>query len=110
MSRSLTYTITVIELNITSTFDDNILYKSDILFKYIPYGLVEKTIHFIVDGEEIASVTTSVSGKQNGQTIPFMSHGVHRLEVYMTAEMECLWKVIILHMILCVLKMIMRPH
>lgn len=88
MSRSLTYTITVIELNITSTFDDNILYKSDILFKYIPYGLVEKTIHFIVDGEEIASVTTSVSGKQNGQTIPFMSHGVHRLEVYMTAEMN----------------------
>lgn len=88
MSRSLTYTITVIELNITSTFDDSILYKSDILFKYIPYGLVEKTIHFIVDGEEIANVTTSASGKQNGQTIPFMSHGVHRLEVYMTAEMN----------------------
>lgn len=85
-ARSLTYSITVIQLSIESTFDATVSYSGDITFKYTPYGSVEKTIHFLIDGTEVSTVVTSLSGKQLTKTIPAMTHGVHRLEVYSTAE------------------------
>lgn len=84
--RSLAYTITIIELRIESTFDDTITYSGSVLFKYTPYGLVEKTIHFILDGEEDRTAVVTTSGKQLSEVFPEMSHGVHTLEVYITAE------------------------
>ena len=87
-SRSLAYDVTVIQLSIESTFNPTIVYNSDILFKYKPYGSVEKTIHFVVDGAEIGTVITSLSGKDMSRTIPKMSHGAHKLEVYSTATLN----------------------
>lgn len=85
-ARSLTYGITVIQLSIESIFDATVPYNGDITFKYTPYGSVEKTVHFVIDGTEESTVVTSLSGKQLTKNIPAMSHGVHRLEVYSTAE------------------------
>lgn len=87
-SRSLSYDITVVKLSIESTFNASVTYENDILFKYTPYGSVEKTIHFVVDGKEIGTVITSLTGKQMTRTIPKMNHGVHRLEVYSTATLN----------------------
>lgn len=87
-TRSLAYDITVIKLTIESTFDSTVPYNGDIIFKYTPYGAIEKTIHFVIDGEEVGTVKTSLSGKQATRTIPAMSHGSHKLEVYSTATME----------------------
>ena len=87
-SRRLSYTVTLVKLSIETTFDATIAYTDDILFKYTPYGAVEKTIHFVVDGTEIGTVVTSLSGKQMTRTIPMMSHGAHKLEVYSTAKLE----------------------
>lgn len=87
-SRSLAYDVTVIQLRIESTFNATITYGSDILYKYKPYGSVEKTIHFVVDGVEIGTVITSLSGKDMSRTIPKMSHGAHKLEVYSTATLN----------------------
>ena len=86
--KMLMYTVNVVDLSITSTFDDSVTYSGDIQFKYIPYGSISKTIHFVIDGKEKSSFTTSVSGKQITQIIPKLSHGVHRLEVYQDATME----------------------
>lgn len=86
--RSIVYTISVIELEITSTFDDTAFYDGDITFKYTPYGLIEKTIHMYVDGSSVYSNTTTASGKQSTRILSAMSHGVHRLEVYMTATLD----------------------
>lgn len=87
-SRSLAYDITVIQLALESTFNANVPYNSDIIFKYTPYGSVKKTIHFLVDGNEIRNVTTSLAGKQMTMTLPKMSHGAHRLEVYSGATLN----------------------
>lgn len=88
-TRSLVYTVTVIELSITSTFDSATVYDKEISFKYIPYGLIEKDVHFVLDGKEIALIKgISYSGRQQTQTIPAMTHGVHTLDVYMTTEMN----------------------
>lgn len=86
--RNLSYTITLVKLSIESTFDATVPYTDDILFKYIPYGAVEKTIHFVIDGTEIGTVVTSLSGKQVTRTIPKMPHGSHKFEVYSTASID----------------------
>lgn len=86
--RSLTYTITVVELSISSTFDDTVAYSEDILFKYTPVGAIEKTIYFFVDDESVGTVTSTASGKQSSKILSFMGHGVHTLEVYATAELD----------------------
>ena len=86
--RKLTYTVVVIELSITSPFDDTQVYSEDIVFKCTPIGAIEKTVHYLFDDVEVDTVTTSQSNKQITKVFPFMSHGSHKFEVYMTAELD----------------------
>lgn len=83
-SKSLSYTVNAVALKITSTFDDSQRYSEDISVRYIPYGAVEKTIHFVVDDID-TTVIVSESGKQQTQVIPAMYHGTHLLKIYATA-------------------------
>ena len=87
-TRILNYTVTVIKLTIESTFDASVPYTGDITYKYTAYGSIEKTIHFVIDGTEVGTVITSLSGKQATRTISAMSHGAHTLEVYSTANVD----------------------
>ena len=91
-SRSLVYTVTVIELVVKSTFNPYIPYSSDIDFRYSVTGLVDKVVHFVVDGTEIGqtTLTSSSSGKQTNQIFPItdFKHGVHRFDIYATAELD----------------------
>lgn len=86
--RNLTYYISVVELSISSTFDDSVPYSEDILFKYTPTGAIEKTVIFVLDGTTIGSSTITSSGKQSTKIISGLTHGVHTLEVYMTATLD----------------------
>ena len=83
-SKSLSYTVNAMTLKITSTFDSSQVYSSDISVRYTPSGIVEKTIFFVID-DEVNTVVTSETDKQQTYTIPAMSHGVHTLKIYMTA-------------------------
>lgn len=86
-SKSLSYTVNAISLKITSTFDDSQIYSGDISVRYIPYGAVEKTIHFVVDDVDTTTVVTE-TGKQQTQILPAMYHGTHLLEIYATATIN----------------------
>lgn len=83
-SKSLSYTVNAINLKITSTFDDSQIYSGDISVRYIPYGAIEKTIHFVVDGVDTTAIV-SETGKQQTQVIPALYHGTHLLKIYATA-------------------------
>ena len=83
-SKSLSYVVNAISLRVTSTFDDSQIYSGDINIRYIPYGAVEKTMHFVVDGVDTTTVV-SETGKQQTQTIPATYHGSHTLKIYATA-------------------------
>lgn len=83
-SKSLSYVVNAISLKITSTFDDSQTYSGDISVRYIPYGAVEKTIHFIVDGAD-TTVNVSETGKQQTQVLSAMYHGSHLLKIYATS-------------------------
>lgn len=87
-SRNINYTINVVSLTITSTFDSAIAYDSAITFKYVPVGSLEKITKFILDGVEIGSQTTTRTGIQQTFVIPQQAHGHHILEVSMTATVS----------------------
>lgn len=84
---SLEYIIEGVELQLSSNFDETQAYNGDITFRYLCSGEAEKTIHFILDGEEIGTATTE-SIRQQTYTISALTHGVHTLEVYATAEIN----------------------
>lgn len=83
-SKSLEYLIEGVELKLTSNFDDEQAYNGDIEFRYLVSGETEKTIHFVLDGTELESAVTE-SVRQQTYTIPSLTHGVHKLEVYAVA-------------------------
>ncbi len=87
-SRTINFSVTVIALSISSTFDVSSPFTGAILFPYTPVGAVNKTVHFILDGQEIATYQTAVSGRQLTQTFAQQSHGGHTLRVYFTAEIN----------------------
>ena len=86
-SKSLGYTVDGIALRVTSNFDDTKIYSEDISLRYIPYGKIEKTMHFVLDGTD-TTVVVSETGKQLTQVIPVMYHGTHLLKIYATATVN----------------------
>lgn len=89
-SRTVTYTITVVELSISSSFDSSAAYSAgaELSFPYIPVGAVEKSVYFVVDGTQVGKTTVVASGRQQTQSLPAMTHGAHSLQVYFTAEID----------------------
>ncbi|SHK33335.1 hypothetical protein [Hespellia stercorisuis] len=85
-SRSINYSVSVVEVSLASTFDASIPYTGAIPYTYVPTGNVEKTMHFVLDGNEIGTESTSSSGRQQTYTIPAQSHGSHVFLVYFTAD------------------------
>lgn len=81
-SRTINFSINCIQISISSTFDATTPYTGQITFSYTPVGSVSKTIHFMLDGEEIGNTTTSISGRAMSYTIPQQSHGAHVFECY----------------------------
>lgn len=84
--------VNIIDVRIDSSFDDTRTYTAgeNVTFTYTPYGAIDKTVHYLLDGEEIATATSSKSaaGLSASYSIPAQEHGSHLFEVYMTAEIN----------------------
>lgn len=87
-NRTLNFSITVVVLTLTSSFDDGAAYTGPISFPYVPTGNIQKTMHFLLDGREIGQAVTSVSGRQQSFTIPQQTHGAHSFSCYFEAEIN----------------------
>ncbi|MFQ7610045.1 hypothetical protein [Blautia marasmi] len=86
--RTINYSVSVVEVSVSSTFDAGIPYSGPITYTYTPVGNVTKTMHFWVDGAELGTAEVSASGRQQSYVIPAQSHGAHSLLVYFTATVD----------------------
>lgn len=86
------WTVQIIDISITSMFDDTYsrVAGSTINFTYTPYGATSKTVHFVLDGVEIGTVTTNSSGTQSTYSIAstYTTYGAHFLDCYITATVD----------------------
>ncbi|GEN78151.1 CotH kinase family protein [Chryseobacterium hagamense] len=87
-NRQLKYHIQTIALALSTTYDKTTINSGPIIFRYIPTGNVEKTIHFKLNGLDLPPVVTSVNNKELLYEIPVQPHGVPILEGYMTADLS----------------------
>lgn len=87
-----TWYVSVVDVKLESTFDDTKKYTANeaVSFTFTPYGAVDKTLHFLLDGEEIATKTSakSAAGLSDSYMIPAQPHGTHLFEIYMTATIN----------------------
>lgn len=82
LSRTLSYTITVVSLTLTTTFDSMGRYEGPVIFSYTVTGTGTKTVHFLMDGAEIGTEEVSSSGRSRSWPVPVQTDGAHVLEVY----------------------------
>lgn len=87
-NRTIRVSVTVIELVLMSAFDTTAPFTGPIYFPYTPRGSATKLVHFILDGVEIGTVTTSVSDRQLNYVIPQQSHGAHTFRCYFESEIN----------------------
>lgn len=87
-SRNINYTVSVVLIQLSSSFDDSQAYSGPISFPFTPVGAVAKTMYFILDGVEVGMMTTSVSNRQQTYVLQQQSHGAHSLEVYFEATIN----------------------
>ena len=87
-SRTVALSVTCVALSLASSFDSSVPYSGAFDYPYTPTGMADKTVHFLVDGEEIGTATVTTSGRQQTFTIPAQSHGMHTLEVYFDATVD----------------------
>jgi hypothetical protein len=87
-TKSIVYTVNVVVLTISSTFNGTAAYNGSILYTYIPMGSMEKKIYFILDGKQIGTATVFTSGREQTFTIPAQKHGSHKFEVYYETEID----------------------
>lgn len=87
--RVLKFTITAVNLSITSSFGEGANpeskkpHKGDIDFRYTLMGDVEyKTVYFKLDGEILDTRVITEINKQKQFIIPAQTHGSHTFEVY----------------------------
>lgn len=83
------WTIQIVDVRLESNFSDkySVNVGQTANFTYTPYGAVQKTVHFKLDGVE-TTTTTTASGTLQNYVIPAQTYGSHLLEVWITAEIN----------------------
>lgn len=86
--KAIIYSVNVVALTVTSTFDATVAYTGDILFSYTPFGSVEKNVYFVLDDKVIGTEEVYTSGRQRDFTIPAQEHGSHTFKAYFESVVD----------------------
>ena len=86
------WTVKIVDVRLETAFDDTKVNTANepVALTFTPYGGVNKTIHFLLDGKEIGTKTSAAAaaGLSDYFSIPAQTHGTHLFEMYMTANIN----------------------
>lgn len=88
--RLIKFNVTAVAISINSYFNGTASYTGDIAYTYTPVGELDKTVHFILNGEEIGTQLVSTSNREQNYVLSAENnpHGSYSLEVYFTGEID----------------------
>lgn len=86
-TRTIAFSVKVVSYSLTSTFDASQAFKGEINYAFTARGEGTKTMHFVVDGREVATKTVTTTGRADSIAIPKQKHGAHTLEAFFTTTL-----------------------
>lgn len=95
-SRTILYVVTLIQLNITTSYITSTINNGPFLIPFTVFGSGNKTVHILVDDQELVDETegnelpfsTTLSNQQYVRQIPAQTHGVHTVDLYEEAQVQ----------------------
>ena len=87
------WSVRIVQLKVESDSPDIIITPVGEAYSlsYIPYGALNKNLHVLVDGTELAvgpTIGSTSSGAHLNYSIPAQEEGTHRIEFYLTATLN----------------------
>ena len=82
------YLVNGVSLTLKSNFNANMVYSNKVEYRYVVIGAGVKTVHFVVDGEEVGTQTVKMTGEESVYNLTNLKHGVQRFEVFATTEID----------------------
>lgn len=84
------WVVKIVEIGVSTTFNDTYTYSGEVPFPYTPVGAVEKTVYINIDGKSLAQLVISgaITGTPQTYTIPAQSYGSHLVELYIKATVN----------------------
>lgn len=82
------WSVDVVDMYITSTFNDTTTYSGNANISFTAYGIVNKTIYILLNGEKVYETDIATSGIQSSYILPHQPHGAHAVEIYCKATMN----------------------
>ena len=84
------WVVKIVEVGISTTFNDTYTYSGEVAFPYTPVGAVEKTVYINIDGKSLAqlAIGAAITGTPQSYTIPAQSYGSHLVELYIKATVN----------------------
>ncbi|WP_165021519.1 CotH kinase family protein [Dysgonomonas sp. ZJ279] len=87
--RTITFSVQKASLILTSTFADDIIYKtSPVTFRYTPIGAGDKKIRFWLNNIELAPEITTASGKQLTRNLTALQSGANSIRVVAESSID----------------------
>lgn len=86
--KTLSFTVTVVALSLTTTFDELGTYSGEVTFAYTVTGTGNKTVYFFMDGVSLGSTEVLSSGRSQSFAIPSQSGGGHLFSAYAEVEVD----------------------
>ena len=82
------YLVNGVNLTLKSNFNANLVYANKVEYRYVVVGAGLKTVHFLIDGEEIGTQEVKMTGEEAIYSITNLKHGAQKLEIYATTVID----------------------
>ena len=82
------YLVNGVSLTLKSNFNANMVYDNKVEYRYVVVGAGVKTVHFLIDDEEVGTQEVKATGEEAVYNLTNLKHGAQKFEVYATTVVD----------------------